>query len=112
MASAASFGREARSTRLRRPRRGGRGRRPSQIPKRGIGGGAGRRLVAVTTALLGHRFVDGFVEVVAKVVAHLLTHALHEATDAGGIGFLEIAERPWVGERLPARFLGPPPPGA
>src|SRR5207237_9885631 len=91
MASAASFGREARSTRLRRPRRGGRGRRPSQIPKRGIGGGARRRLVAFTTALLAHRFVDGIVEVVAKVVAGLLAHAVAEATDAGGllsIGFL------------------------
>src|SRR2546426_9669647 len=108
MASAASFGREARSTRLRRPRRGGRGRRPSQIPKRGIGGGAGRRLVAVTTALLGHRFVDGFVEVVAKVVAHLLTHALHEATDAGGIVLIALAAGRGTGERLQPRFLRRP----
>src|SRR6266446_6793839 len=81
---------------------------PSQFLRR-AGGARGfiirrRRALAAITGL-GHRLVDGGVEVVTELVAEFLAHLLHEARDARRIVLVEITRSPALRQRLEPRLL-------
>src|SRR5262245_11487474 len=66
----------------------------------GFGGAGAPVPLAVRGLALGHGLVHRGLEVLAQVVAKLLSHLLHQAGDAGGIVLVEITERGGIGERL------------
>ena len=56
---------------------------------------------------LVHRLVHGALEVVAEVVPELLAHLLHEATDAGRVVLVEVAEVAGIAQRVQALVFRP-----
>src|SRR5947208_8997218 len=81
----------------------------SQILRR-AGGARGfiirrRRALAAAVTGLGHRLVDGGVEVVTELVAEFLAHLLHEARDARRIVLVEVTRSPALRQRLEPRLL-------
>src|SRR5438105_10615482 len=82
---------------------------PSQFLRR-AGGARGfitgrRRALGAAVTGLGHRLVDGGVEVVTQLVAEFLAHLLHEARDAGRIVLVEVTRSPALRQRLEPRLL-------
>src|SRR5437660_88063 len=82
---------------------------PSHVLRR-AGGAQGfitrrRRAVAAALTGLGHRLVDGGVEVVTQLVAEFLAHLLHEAGDARRIVLVEVTHSPAPRQRLEPRLL-------
>src|SRR5256885_6646600 len=81
---------------------------PSQV--RRVGGARRfithwRRVLAAAVTGLGHRLVDGGVEVVTQLVAEFLAHLLHEARDARRIVLVEVTRSAALRQRLEPRLL-------